>query len=620
MQEERLMSKKFMKVACLILAMATMITALTGCGKDNVMGGITAASLANANDVKEFYAEELKYTDIIQRTTQYVEDTIEFMEMSEADKKELIEKVGGIQAALNQTTYTSDKYLTMQMFENIRSTLGDKFLENGKCKDAKKTRDMYIIDMEYDIKFMPETGAITGEAKYLGVHGVFKRKSDGTAYLDSNFLARLSEKHASTLAEEQARAAAGVAGAVGDENIVNTGHTYIDNVSENLAKYNNVFGSSLSEIAIMPSLDHVFWRTGCIGQLSGIAIRKEGANGLNEFGFDRNSMSGKAVVRYIFKKDSETQIKNFDNVYVLEYKFEKGVPAFEKTDIFPEFAERAIGTSVERADRAICNGDIAGMSNGKIFGNKSFAVENGNKQLATIQVKYGSKITEYTKRNNRLWLIKVETNSTEEVKYANKGPATYRDTKYICLEQLGNSFILVDSMTISREPLTEPELNYADNNENRYTYLYNSGNVSDESKKNIKEFMKNYYQYCSNKDNLNMAKSFSKDTSMVSKEKRSEMYYEAKGLVDKAEGDSKPDYKGAITEWLGGSSDPQVEFTTIELCKLPNGKALEITKYYLVSVFNDAWVIDDMKELSSKELTAAEDIKSVENDIAGYNK
>lgn len=608
-------SFKFIAFALVIVLSTSM---LSGCNVDETIGGISAESLANANDVRDFYVEELKYNDIIQRTVKAVSDTVEFMAVDNATKDELFNKSIEIQNLMNGAEYQSHTYLTKQMYEYVKSILGDKVLTNPTCVDAKKTRDMFLIDVKYDMSFSSGVGTITDGAKYLGVHGVYRRKLNGESYIDQAYLNKVSGSYNDAVAAEQARINIGLAGATGEENY--SGTTYIDLTTENYAKYNNVFGAAMSEIAAMPDLGTVFWKASPEGSLSGTAIIPEGGNGLAEFGFDRASMKGEAIVRYIFKKEKDTQQIHFDNVYVLSHKFTKGVPAFEKLDIFPEFAEKSIGITVERADRAICNGDIAGMSNGKIFANKAFAIHHGNKQLYTRQVKYSNKIVEYTKRKNRIWLVKTELNSTEEVKYANKGPATYRDTCYIAFEQYGNSFIIIDMMTIAREPLTEPELNYANNNDNRYAYLYNSGNVSDESKNAIKKFMASYYKKCSNKDWEGMAKSFSKDTTMVSKEKRSEMYYEAKGLMDKAEGDSKADYSGAITEWLGGSSDPQVEFTTVELCKLPNGKALEITKYYLVSVFNDVWVIDDMKELSSVELQSEADIKEVEKDIKGYNK
>lgn len=603
---------------CTMCMSTILISTLSGCiGKDGQMAG-GDKTLADANEVRKFYAEELKGIDLLDTRVHKVEDSVQFMRMDSSTENELLEAVKQLQPMINTNNYAENEYFKRQMHDNIKAVLGDKVLMNGKLKESKRTRDVYILDMQYDMVMRGSIGNVSGDFIYLGLNGAFKRLVDGTCVLDRDFLSQVTSRYNEAAAAERLKIQQGLAGSKYDA-AYNEAASYIDTVSDNYARYNNVIGSTLSTPAIMPNLNMVFNVPGPEGDISGFGIRSSCTTGLQDFGFDRNNLSGTAIVRYMFREDSATGAKHLDNVYVLEYEFDKGIPAFEKPDVFPDFAETSIQIAVERADRVVCNSDITGGSNGKVFGNKLFVIEYGNKTLSTKQLKYASKITEELKRNNRLWLVKVENKETEEVKYVNKGPATFQEVKYVVLEQYGDSFITVDEFVASRKAINEPVIDYADTSTRRYNYLYNAGNVSEESKKAIKSFMSEFYSYNQNKEWQKIADSICSDTKLLARSKKSEMYYNIREYLIKS-GDQDLKYSGAITEWLGGSSDPQVEFKTIELLQLPSGDCIEFTKYYLVSVFNDKWVINDIKELTKEELKSMDDVKKIESIINGYNE
>lgn len=612
------MQRNIKNISKSICTLVLVVATLSGCvGKDGQMAG-GDKTLADANEVRKFYAEELKGIDLLDTRVHKVEDSVQFMKMDSSTESQLLQAVRDLQPAINANGYADNEYFKRQMHDNIKAVLGDKVLMNGKLKESKRTRDVYILDMQYDMVMRGSVGNVAGDFIYLGLNGAFKRLADGSCVLDREFLKQVTSRYAEAAAAERAKIAQGLIGSKYDA-AYNEAASYIDTVSDNYARYNNVIGSTLSTPSLMPNLDMVFNVPGPEGEISGYGIRASCTTGLQDFGFDRNKLSGNATVRYMFREDSATGAKHLDNVYVLDYEFDKGVPAFKETDVFPEFAETSIGVAIERADRVICNSDITGGSSGNVFGNKLFIIDAGNKTLSTKQLKYASKITEELKRNNRLWLVKVENKETEEVRYVNKGPATFQEIKYVVLEQYGDSFITVDEVVVSRKAINEPVIDYADTSTRRYNYLYNAGNVSDESKKNIKEFMKKFYEYQQNKEWQKIADSICSDTKLLARSKKSEMYYDLREYLIKS-GDQNLKYSGAITEWLGGSSDPQVEFKTIELLQLPSGNCIEFTKYYLVSVFNDKWVINDIKELSKEELKSMDDVKELENVIKSYNE
>lgn len=611
------MGNRFKQVVSIACIATLSVVSLSGCvSKDGKLVGQTDMTLADAKEVREFYAEELKGINLLETHTRKIEDSVAFMEMDKADEEELLGAINQLVPKINATHYSEDNYFKKQMHGNIKAVLQDKVLLGGKMVKSQRTRDMYIIDMEYDVVFRGSWGGAADSAKYLGLNGAFKIGFDNQYYMDTSFLNTMYAQYKAASDAERVAIEQGLAG-YNTESKYNEETSYIDLVTENFARYNNVLGATLSTPAIMPPLDFIFAEPPAEGDISGVGIRFTCERGLNEFGFDRNSLKGKAIIRYIFKEDSATDKKNLDNVYVWEYNITEGVPTFSETDVFPEFAETAIKVAVERADRVLCNSDISGMSNGKIFGNKLFAIDYGNKTLSTKQIKYGSTVAEELKRKGRLWLVKVDTKQTEEVKYINKGPAAFAEIRYLVLEQYGDTFIIVDEVTTSRKTIDEPALDYGDTNTRRFNSLYNAGNISDESKVNIRKFMSDFYGYCQNKEWQSLADSICSDTKLLSRAKKSELYYGIREYLIKS-GDASLTYMGAITDWLGGSSDPQVEFKTLELEKLPDGQCYEFTKYYLVSVFGDKWVINDIKELTKVELNSQSDITKVESDIKGY--
>ena len=387
---------------------------------------------------------------------------------------------------------------------------------------------------------------------------------------------------------------------------------------------NRLVGASLNQSSFLPELSLVY-EPKYSGGISGYGIYPEGSNGLRIFGYNRDELSGKLKIRYVLKDtvDGTGRIEVMQ-AYVNSIDINTGFDVSDQSVVIPEFLNTELEKVIERQDRVQANCDLAGMMNGDIYEDKGYAILRGYKNNCSNTLKYMSTIRQVLARDtaNNAYLLDVETTIVDGDKTADKY-ATFRDRSYVVIQQLGDEFIITDSVRISRTTEVEPEIDPDSAVAKRIVALNLSGVVSDEAKTGIKGLLSNLYTADTNRvlngpkeitvngnEKLTIEKGmydcFNSDVTMLSTEDREYMNSTLRNVLIKYGASVKSVHTGTVTEWIGGYTN-QAEFTTEELVSyngIQDGWYMRV--YYLVSKMEDEWVIDERTVIDEYKVTGDE--------------
>lgn len=404
-------------------------------------------------------------------------------------------------------------------------------------------------------------------------------------------------------------------------------------VKLDIALINKVVGSSLRQSAVFPDLELIYNKPSKEGTISGYGITCAGGNGLKTFGFDRNKLSGKVTLRYVFKDDPTGSGDILGvNTYLTSEEITNGTNVSDSNVLIPEFLQNEFDKIIDRADRVQVDYNLSGMMSGNIYEDIGEGVLRGFKQDNTNINKCMSTIRQVISRDteNNSYLLEVETTTIEGAKDIDSY-GTYKDKSYVVVQQQDTEFIITDWLRVSRTLVNEPAINPESNTQKRLIALNLSGTISDDSKDDIKKLLSDLYTAGSNrilrgpKDVVSggetvtiqrgMYDCFSSDTSILSTD---DLEYENSSLRDilvKHGVDKQSIYSGTVTEWIGGYED-QAEFTTEELVSYQgsdDGYYMQV--YYLVSMENDKWVIAERTVLDEYEVKDQELMTSIKERV-----
>lgn len=622
---------------------------LTGCGADATKQytNLPLVDSISSAEVREYYKEAIKVKDITQRSVSTAVETGEFRDVSAEELSILQDEITHIESLIAANTYTYDEYLDVNTYNNLKIFLDDRTYTQKEIAFVGAQREKFTVDVVYSGKKKTE-GKVKIDAKYLGVHGIFRKDKDGLAYKDDLYIAKIEK----AIKEEQELLNKKQEAGISDTTTANqtpnsnikitnqeakkavtpnaapattptTGGTGLDanlldgfstqstqlpqsstaiNVSDladygevNLKVYNNIFGSSLNETAFVPDLDMVFTPSENGGKLGGYGIFSQGSL-MSEFGINAKQTEQLVTIRYIFNRDiaDETQIKLY-GAYVRNMTME-GVPEFED-ELLPQFVMTSIEQIVDRSDRVKNNHDVTGMASGDVYENLRNTILFGTLNNGT-KVNTLSNVTRYLKRDNSRYLVEVKALSEEDNMFDKLGQGRYEDTYLVLIEQqvLDDSFIIIDWLRTGREFITEPNFDYTSSVDKRYYYLSLEGTTPDDVKPAIKDFLQEQITNANNKEWTAYYQNINQNTDMLGKTQRDGIYLTTKKWCERMGSEKEYQYHGAIVNWIGGTT--QVEFTTEELIVYPElNKAQWMTNYYVVSSYEDTWVIDELTNL-----------------------
>lgn len=605
-----------MRNKLIIITISTSMLFTSGCAfkSSSPAKDLPLVEALSEKEVIDYYKEALKYESIVERNIQVHEVTYELKEMSNSVKPKVRELKNAIEKELYSHTYKNSNMLSEQQYYYIKSIIDDKILTNGKIIKEAESLGYYFMDVEYDIA-KNNTGKFLEKAQYLGIHGAFKKDVYGNVSFDERFIKVYDQKAAGaiTIIDDAA------------DNFQSDTIEYIDNQEENsteqvradfnntyigrkiqldISTYNKLSGSSLNQTAFMPPLKMVYETNKESGVMSGFGIYPQGEFGLKTFGYNRNQLRGKLVLRFVFKQDILNKEKiNFTGVYPVSISIDNKLEDAEQ--LVPDFVREEIEKIVERSDRAICNNDISALMSGNIYNDIGVAVLNGLYQNNTYLLRKISNVEKVIGRKDNYYLVQVVSMIQEGPRGTN-AYGTYKDTYQMVIEQQGLKFIINDYVLIKRELIKEPQFELDSSIIKRLAALGLRGTISEESKEAIKELLNGLYQASTDRKLKGMYDSFNDDTTLLSSSHKEYLNSQLRGWLVRHGVNVKSTYKGIVTEWIGGA-DNQVELITEEIIIYEGQDTAQYMQmYYLVSNLNNKWVIDEMKALEIRDISGEE--------------
>lgn len=605
-----------MRNKLIIITISTSMLFTSGCAfkSSSPAKDLPLVEALSEKEVIDYYKEALKYESIVERNIQVHEVTYELKEMSNSVKPKVRELKNAIEKELYSHTYKNSNMLSEQQYYYIKSIIDDKILTNGKIIKEAESLGYYFMDVEYDIA-KNNTGKFLEKAQYLGIHGAFKKDVYGNVSFDERFIKVYDQKAAGaiTIIDDAA------------DNFQSDTIEYIDNQEENsteqvradfnntyigrkiqldISTYNKLSGSSLNQTAFMPPLKMVYETNKESGVMSGFGIYPQGEFGLKTFGYNRDQLRGKLVLRFVFKQDILNKEKiNFTGVYPISISIDNKLEDAEQ--LVPDFVREEIEKIVERSDRAICNNDISALMSGNIYNDIGVAVLNGLYQNNTYLLRKISNVEKVIGRKDNYYLVQVVSMIQEGPRGTN-AYGTYKDTYQMVIEQQGLKFIINDYVLIKRELIKEPQFELDSSIIKRLAALGLRGTISEESKEDIKELLNGLYQASTDRKLKGMYDSFNDDTTLLSSSHKEYLNSQLRGWLVRYGVNVKSTYKGIVTEWIGGA-DNQVELITEEIIIYEGQDTAQYMQmYYLVSNLNNKWVIDEMKALEIRDISGEE--------------
>ena len=395
----------------------------------------------------------------------------------------------------------------------------------------------------------------------------------------------------------------------------NRGDVYIYSADPNrvckidVNEFSSIIGSSSTDKAYMPELNMVYEIPEASSDISGIGIYPSGGNALGIFGMNRENISGKITLRYVFKENLLEGTYNGVNIYPVRETINTGMTTASDNVQIAEFLKVEFEKLLERADRASIDNLLKPLISGHIYEDMGIAMLRGYEANYTDVIKQMSTIRQVLGKNTDInsWLLEIETTRIEGSKAA-ESYATYRDKYFIVIQQKGKEFVITDTLRTSRTLVDEPSIEPDSATEKRLVALGLAGEVQETEKEALRKLMDDWYLAGTYRKvtageatrkgqtvtiERGMQDLLNSDVTMLSTDDMKYTLSEAQNELVKHGTSVNSEYIGTISEWLGGNH-LQVEFTTEELITYDGkGDAVYMQVYYLVSNMDDIWVIDE---------------------------
>lgn len=390
---------------------------------------------------------------------------------------------------------------------------------------------------------------------------------------------------------------------------------------------NSAVGISLKQKAQVPDLATIYEIPANKGVISGYGIYPAGLEGLTVFGFDRTKLAGKATLRYVFKDalDGTNEILGV-NIYCINENITTGYNTSDTEVQLSDVMMTELEKMVERSDRCIVNNDIEGLMSGNVYEDIGVGILTGYKSKSTNTLKYMSTIKNVLARDvtNDSYLLDVETTVIDGSKSAD-AYGTYRDKYYMVVQQQGADFKIVDNLRMSRTVVKEPQITTDSVLDKRLIALSLSDKVDEDTQNSILELLTNLYEASSHRAlgrsedgkcysyydddkelKLSMEECFDSDTKLLSSSQYNYLLSQLQSdLIDKGINVRGTMY-GTVINWIGAYAD-QAEFVTDEMIVYEGqNEAKYFRVYYLVSNFNDKWVIDERRILDEEDISGSD--------------
>ena len=368
---------------------------------------------------------------------------------------------------------------------------------------------------------------------------------------------------------------------------------------------NEQVGSSTKEMAFLPDLNLVYEKPSKNGDICGFGIYPEGANALRIFDYNRDDITGKLKISFVFKDQIENAgvelVKK--NMYVSSIDITNGFNASDKKITVNKATNDFLEETIERMDRVEANGDIGAMMTNKLYEDKGYATLAAFKKNCSYQNKRVSTIRNILATNtaNKAYLLEVET-VIEDMAGGSEAYGTFKDRSYVVVQLMGADWLVTDSVRVSRETLRQPEVEPDSAAVKRLIAMNLYGAVPEDVKPAVNELLLDTYKSATalrvTPDEENGIKGLdalinSNQAIISADDKKYIIDYLASKLT--LHGSGKAVISGSIIDWMGGS-ETQVEFETEELITYSGyDEGYYMRVHYVVSKQDSdgRWVIDE---------------------------
>jgi len=613
-------------------------------------------------------AEGLKYVNISVRTAVKEEDIgYNTIDSSSAIWKKLVSAYQEIMAEHNKILAYK---ITPGLHDYFKVFADDMVLSNSTVKRAREAGGYYYMTVEYNVNDN-KLGTFTDRANYLGIDGIIIKDYFGNDAIDELYLKTLLgtinayrkvlgkpelvnyENPTGFVAppapvETEPTNEGAEAGENTENNTPETEAPEIDTPEVNTPvdietpqvsntntigqepsgvhgyrrfeydqqEITSLVGSSKEQIAYMPEVTMVFNPANTEGELNGFGFYRNGALGLQNYGYKKSYNGVKLTVTYVFKQNEykpEEMSYAFmfiNSIHNNENKFNDESYATKKEEV-PTFIEDCIETAIERLDRAINNGDVATLTNGSLLDDVGLGMRFATYRETTDINHFKSSLKRVIARDYNIYLVEVERTIEEAPK--NTGAiAQYKDIVYMVVRQDGTEFKINDFALAQRELTKQPIVDPEDVVTRRLIALNLYEPVSETTKVDITNSLINQLMdYTTNRtlfDNGDIAfySLFNSDRDLLPNERYTYLRSQIVSRLTLKGGDTKSTVKIIPTEWIGGY-DAQVEFKTKELVTYEGWNCGMYTENsYFVSHYGTSWVIDEIISIKEEFLEGDE--------------
>lgn len=653
------MKKSVKKYTSLVLCTSLLGVMTTACATDAKLNRIQALREQPAKTLQEVMDDSkqaMNYTSFSQRTA--LNDYKDaFSSVTPDEEKKCTELLSSVLTEYKNGTLHE---VSSDLYEYLKSSVDDLAITGQKVNRIKKFNGYYFVTVDFNTE-PNQLGQFNEYSKYVGLDNIMYKvtSADGdiTTEIDGTWLSAIKDYLGTktgqndtpvqtTAVQETTTAEQGEQGATSEQETtvaqtessstapettasttvavenVTTGDKKEDttqftqqlrHLPYDVADYESTLGGSTARMAYFPKLSTVYQPVMDNNKITGNGCYNEGVSGLTVYGFSRDKLHGTLQITFVFEQDElNKDIMKYLFAYTEGYN--SGYTDFEEANStflnVPDFVSEQIGIKVEELDRLVNDKDIAGLMYKETIEDAGLAFKLAQYGCTTEINNYTTKVLGVVGRIGNSYLVKAERTVAEcpkDLGYVSQ----YKETVYYVIRQKDVNFVINDVYTANKVLTKQPSI-YEINSKYRQLVALNlSGDVPEDLQSDITDNVLNKLaEYSTSRitgevgGDTGMYSVFDGDKTILSAERLEYLNSWLRGILLKKGTPSTMSIKAV--QWVNGYTT-QVELLTKELVEYTGtdtGTYLE--NYYVVSNFGGKWVIDDIQNITQKEVSGAE--------------
>lgn len=616
------MNRNICKAIAFGLATMSVMSAV-GCGSNEYLS-IPIVDSPTQYELYERFKDNISSDAYTIRGGAYVYENVVYIDTPSYIKDDVDGRLAEIEAALAKDYYDESMadLITENEFNYIKCQMDDRVYERQSVDFEGYSSGVAVVDVTY--KGTIKKQSIKSDyAKYFGVNGVFIKddKDNGNVIRDDTYILRINReilKYFTDTDEEEISE-------MTEDDISGLAFEFVNQNTEgqNVKLYNQVVGSSMSQIAAMPDIRELVTQESNNGKLGGYGIYTQGGDIALCTGDPDyvNKQVSTMTIRYVFSVNELKNTCELQKLYVKNYALDLNIP-FDNT-VVSEAVNQEINIMLDRADKAILNGDLGALASQEIYYNNRCGIYWGLYNDCTYITKRSTSVSDYVGREtmdgvNKYFII-ANTYTSERVKGDGEQTAVYNDVYWLLLTLSGETeeFVISDYVLVSRELIKEPENEYEDEYRGIIQALSVDSEISNEDKQSIRTILDEYETLTENRD-FDTIKNNVNTISGVMTQYDLEKYIGQVQDNANARGKSKTiDVSNAVVNYITGNA-VQMEVIVDELIDYGDGYGMYSSIYIMFRKEDNEWKITEIRYIDSERLSDSNVVSQRKSEIDGY--